>query len=121
MPDQRVFPVRTAAMTPDGDGLEVQTRTLDSIVDEYEINRIDLLKVDVDGYETRVLRGAENTLRGRAIRHAIVEFCDHWVDRSDGSSDCMLGMLSAGGLEQVNDWIATAFAGPALDRMFVLR
>ncbi len=40
----------------------VDIRTLDSIVQEYA-NSVDLIKIDVEGYEWHVLKGAEQTLR----------------------------------------------------------
>jgi len=43
--------------------LRVQTRTLDDIVREVGITEIDLLKIDVQGAEAKVLAGAPNILR----------------------------------------------------------
>jgi len=40
----------------------VPTRKLDSIIDEYRINRLDLIKIDVEGAELLVLKGAIETL-----------------------------------------------------------
>jgi FkbM family methyltransferase len=40
----------------------VRVRTLDSLVGDEGIARLDLLKVDVDGFEARVFAGAEQTL-----------------------------------------------------------
>jgi len=37
--------------------------TLDNIVKEFGINRIDLLKIDVEGAELEVLKGAEENLK----------------------------------------------------------
>ena len=39
--------------------IEVETRTLDS----YEFDQLDFIKMDVEWFETRVLQGAENTIR----------------------------------------------------------
>ena len=44
-----------------GSSFSVHTSTLDNLLGEYD--RIDLVKVDAEGAEVRVLRGAENTLR----------------------------------------------------------
>lgn len=43
--------------------LEVPTRTLDGMVDELGIDRLDLIKLDIQGGETFMLRGGEATIR----------------------------------------------------------
>ena len=45
--------------TPDTQTIEIETRTLDS----YEFDQVDFIKIDVEGFEINVLRGAENTIR----------------------------------------------------------
>ena len=45
--------------TPDAQTIEIETRTLDS----YEFDQVDFIKIDVEGFEINVLRGAENTIR----------------------------------------------------------
>lgn len=42
---------------------QIRLRTLDELVEEGTIPRIDVLKIDVEGAEFAVLRGAEKTLR----------------------------------------------------------
>ncbi|REE96807.1 FkbM family methyltransferase [Thermomonospora umbrina] len=62
----------------------VRVRPLSDIIDEHDIDRIDLLKIDVEGAETEVLRGIEERhwplirqavleVEGWAANHAIVE------------------------------------------------
>ena len=41
----------------------VHTRTLDSIVDELKLDRVDFIKIDTEGAEMQILRGSENTLK----------------------------------------------------------
>lgn len=43
--------------------LEVQTKTLDTIIKELGIKRVNFIKIDVEGAELEVLRGAEETLK----------------------------------------------------------
>lgn len=54
--------------------LEVETTTLDAFVEERGIERVDLLKIDVEGHELEVLRGAERLLRERRVGWIQLEF-----------------------------------------------
>ena len=53
--------------------IEVMTRTLDSL---FATAAIDLLKIDVEGFEMEVLIGAEQALRSGRIKHIIYEAWD---------------------------------------------
>ncbi|HZP90502.1 MAG TPA: FkbM family methyltransferase, partial [Actinomycetota bacterium] len=57
----------------------VPTRTLDSLAAEHRLSRVDAIKLDVEGLEASVLRGAVQLLRD--FRPLVVfEFCD-WAER----------------------------------------
>jgi hypothetical protein len=43
--------------------IAVKTRTLDSFLEELGQDRVDMIKVDVEGAELEVIRGARETLR----------------------------------------------------------
>lgn len=58
------------------DSITVTAKTLDSLIK----NRISLLKVDVEGHELNVLRGAKNLLENKLIKTIIFE--DHHIDSS---------------------------------------
>ena len=45
------------------DTMVVEIRTVDSFMSTYQIDRVDLLKIDVEGMDLDVLRGAHNTIR----------------------------------------------------------
>ena len=54
--------------------LEVETRSLDSIVRQCSVESIDFLKMDVEGHELSVLQGANDLLSRRAIKVVMFEF-----------------------------------------------
>jgi len=53
----------------------VPTVTLDSLCRKHRIRSIDVLKIDVQGFEVRVLQGAEKILRSSRSCHL---FCEFW-------------------------------------------
>lgn len=57
----------------------VGTRTLDSLLIEWSISKVDVIKVDVEGFECGVFQGAEQYLRGPNPPILIFEFCD-WAE-----------------------------------------
>lgn len=54
----------------------VKTNTLDNYCAENNISKIDLIKIDTEGFEFNVLRGAEKMLQRRAIKFIYLEFND---------------------------------------------
>jgi len=55
----------------------VTIRTLDSFCAEENINHIDLLKTDTEGFDLEVLKGAEAMLRARQIKFIFAEAAFH--------------------------------------------
>ena len=47
--------------------ITVKTQTLDNILNQAHIDKVDLIKIDVEGSELSVLKGAERTLRNNSI------------------------------------------------------
>jgi len=64
-----------AAQDGDFKQVEVSLDTIDNYVTDKEINRLDLIKIDVEGAELMVLKGAEETLK-RYRPQIICEFSD---------------------------------------------
>jgi FkbM family methyltransferase len=54
--------------------VEVPVTTLDSFLRAERLDRVHLLKVDVEGSEIELLRGARRSLESRLIAHLFIEF-----------------------------------------------
>ncbi|MEI0549071.1 FkbM family methyltransferase [Brachyspira intermedia] len=52
----------------------IKLKTIDNFCSENDINNIFFLKMDVEGYELEVLKGAENMLNNNSIEHLQFEF-----------------------------------------------
>lgn len=61
---------------PSGEDSEsemIRIKTIDSIVEEFKSDRIDLLKIDVEGFEIKVLEGAYKSLTQKKINFIYLE------------------------------------------------
>jgi len=79
-----------AAYLEPGDG-EVQVTTLDEFVREWDIGRLDFMKIDVEGFEEHVLRGGQRVLR-ELRPHILFELQPVTLERA-GSSVARLATL----------------------------
>jgi len=52
---------------------EVQVDTLDYIISEQNLDRIDMMKIDVEGFEYEVLTGCINSLKSHKIQNIVCE------------------------------------------------
>jgi FkbM family methyltransferase len=68
-----------------GEPVAVPVRRLDDCLADWEAGTIDLMKLDVEGHEPFVLRGAGDALASGRIRAVLCEFNDFWL-RQQGSS-----------------------------------
>lgn len=69
--------VSAGAALPDGYVTEkIEIRTLDKVVKHYDVTDIDFMKLDVEGFELDVLRGAPKTLR--RFRPIVALEMNHW-------------------------------------------
>ena len=73
--------------------IKVPARTLQGILGDYRLSRVDALKIDVEGFEDRVLTGffatAPQTLWPRAV---VIEH----LSRSEWQADCIADMMQRG-------------------------
>jgi FkbM family methyltransferase len=70
--------------------------TLDSFVREFGIDHVDFIKLDIDGHECRMLRGARTLLT--ALHPVILlELSPHQLDEAGGSIEDLIDLLAVAG------------------------
>lgn len=70
--------------------------TLDAFLEAAGIERVDFIKLDVDGHECSVLRGAAATLSAHRP-HLLVELMPDPLDEAGRTFEDLVGLLHAGG------------------------
>ena len=117
--DQSVFNNRTASMAG-ATGISVSVRPLDDCITDWGLKRIDLLKIDVDGYETQILEGALRAFRNRVIRNVIIELNEFWLSKANSSPAAVRSALLAAGFRDLtrSQRLAAFLLGPVDDRHF---
>jgi FkbM family methyltransferase len=68
---------------------EVPVRTVDSICSELDIQQLDLLKVDTEGYDFHVLRGASNMISEQRVLVIQFEYGGSWVRAGSTLFQCL--------------------------------
>ena len=76
----------------------VEVRTLDVEMDRLGVKKIDLMKIDVEGYEPKVLAGAKRLLTEKRIRAILCEFNESWLEKAGSSSAELARLMADAGL-----------------------
>ena len=74
-----------AADIQGGDVIRVEVRTLDAILEPLYLDRLDLVKIDVEGFEWPVLKGAQNAI-SKFRPHVVFEYIEEYARRGGGSA-----------------------------------
>jgi FkbM family methyltransferase len=94
-PDE--FHSPTMSASSGGVPVEVPVRRLDECLDEWGVERVDLMKMDVEGHEPHVLEGASAILSTGRIRAVLCEFNDHWLRQQGSSPEALHATFLAAG------------------------
>lgn len=122
MGDQEKFPNRTASMVVGkAGGTPVVVRALDHCLDDWGVSCVDLLKIDVDGFETKIIEGAARSLASGRIRRVIIELNEHWLRRTGSSKEHVRARFAQHGFAEVTETLPGWLLGPGEDVLFVRR
>jgi FkbM family methyltransferase len=96
-PEAAHFHSPTMSAASGGEPVTVPVGRLDACLDEWGVETVDLIKVDVEGHEPFVFEGAARVLSSGRIRAALVEFNDFWLRQQGGTPDSLYRTLLAAG------------------------
>ena len=78
---------------------EIEVTTIDSIVLSNNINTINLLKIDVEGFEYEVLLGCNDTLKKNKIKKIIIEIHSEFLKAKGINEDLIYTFLKKHGFK----------------------
>ena len=89
----------TPTMVPNAGGapLNVPVYTLDDYLEQNEIDHVDLMKIDVEGFEPNVIKGATDSIKRGKIRAVLCEFNPAWLAANQSSFASLYDLLTAAG------------------------
>lgn len=76
----------------------VPIMTIDAFVREHKVKKIDILKIDVEGSESLVIQGMQNTLRRSNSVVMFIEFCPRFLQDAGKAPIDFLAQLRYSGL-----------------------
>jgi len=82
--------VKNSAYTKETSFIQVNTTTLDDLLKELKLKKVDLVKIDTEGAELQILKGSINSLKSKKISKLIIE-----VHKDIISTDEILNFLKS--------------------------
>jgi len=87
----------TTTIIAGGSRFEVAARPLDAVLDQVGIERVDVLKMDIEGAEARALAGLERRLSASAIDRIVLELHPAHLRDQGSSVDAVVSLLRGHG------------------------
>jgi FkbM family methyltransferase len=81
-------------------GVKVKVLTIDKYVSDIELHKLNLIKIDVEGFELKVLKGAEGTLR-RFKPMLFIELNDDNLHHQNDSASALISYLYQVGYKNI--------------------
>jgi FkbM family methyltransferase len=87
------------SMVPNGGGrpINVSVQQLDDWLAEHDVDCVDLMKIDVEGFEPNVIKGAAKCIQQGKVRAILCEFNKYWLETNGSSSSLLYDLLTSFG------------------------
>ena len=118
LPKNAAIHAPTLLPLADSDSVSIEVTTLDEVACDLKLDHIDFLKIDVEGLEPRVLRGARGLLAAGRVKSVLCEFNGHWLERAGTTPETLRNTLLHYGLD---DGMSSPPATSLETRLFFLR
>lgn len=92
--------------------VKVEVRRLDSHPSLAPPMEIDLMKVDVEGFEPNVLRGMHGHLQAGHVKYLMCEFNSGWLEPNGSSCEALLEMIKSLGFTKFKETQKATVVGP---------
>jgi FkbM family methyltransferase len=94
----------TPTMVPNGGGrpVDVPLLRLDDYLAEHEVDHVDFMKIDVEGFEPNVIRGAGKYIERGKIHAILCEFNANWLTANKSSSHALYDLLISHGFRSTS-------------------
>lgn len=73
---------------------DVSSINLDQFCKEKNVESIDLIKIDVEGFELKVLKGLTEMLKSHKVRHLFIEIVERHLERAGNSSEELIHFMN---------------------------
>ena len=81
--DEKVFGKGSMSPVFSNKDTKVETITIDHLVDRFDFSRVDVIKIDIEGFEFFAFKGGGKLLEGNNAPMILFEFVD-WAERHAG-------------------------------------
>jgi hypothetical protein len=94
-----------------GEPFKVPVLRLDECLRDSCVERVDFLKIDVEGFEPDVLKSVDTYLREKRVDAILCEFSQYWLERNESGGAALYKMFESFGFRSSGGPVDTLTKG----------